>query len=113
MNHAQEAEPASDVDVDVDVAALLAENARLRRLVGPLEQSYDDLRTELVGASQAVQAAEQANGQLRGEVMELTVALGQARHNIGKVHRIAIQRTRRVVGRVVRPTQRRIAALRR
>ena len=96
-----------------DVKALSAENKRLRRLVGPLEQSYDDLRTELVGASEAVKIAEQANGELRGEVMELTVALGQARHNIGKVHRIVIQRARHMVGRVVRRVQRRLATFER
>ena len=102
----------SEVDQDPvvhDVEALIAENKRLRRLVGPLEQSYDDLRTELVGASEAAKIAEQTNGELRGEVMELTVALGQARHNIGKVHRIVIQRARHVVGRTVRGVQRRLA----
>ncbi|MDG1265523.1 MAG: hypothetical protein P8O03_04295, partial [Ilumatobacter sp.] len=65
-----------------DDEALIAENKRLRLLVGPLEQSYDDLRTELAAASQAIKTAEQNNGELRGEIMELTVALGQARHNI-------------------------------
>ena len=94
-----------------DVEALIAENKRLRRLVGPLEQSYDDLRTELEAASKAIKIAEQNNGELRGEIMELTVALGQARHNIGKVHRIVIQRARHVVGRTIRGVQRRLATL--
>ena len=92
-----------------DDEALIAENKRLRLLVGPLEQSYDDLRTELAAASEAIKTAEQNNGELRGEIMELTVALGQARHNIGKVHRIVIQRARHMVGRVVRRLQRRLA----
>lgn len=92
-----------------DDEALIAENKRLRRLVGPLEQSYDDLRTELEMASKAIKIAEQNNGELRGEIMELTVALGQARHNIGKVHRIVIQRARHVVGRAIRGVQRRLA----
>jgi hypothetical protein len=96
-----------------DVEALIEENKRLRRLVGPLEQSYDDLRTELVGASEAVKIAEQANGELRGEIMELTVALGQARHNIGKVHRIVIQRSKHLFGGVIRRTQRRLATFNR
>lgn len=82
-------------------------NLRLRQLVGPVEQSYADLRTELAEASEAVKAAEAANGELRGEVMELTVALGQARHNMGKVSRIVRQRSRRVVGRLSRPIRRR------
>ena len=92
-----------------DIEALIAENKRLRCLVGPLERSYDDLRTELAAASEAIKTAEQNNGELRGEIMELTVALGQARHNIGKVHRIVIQRARHMVGRVVRRLQRRLA----
>ena len=92
-----------------DDEALIAENKRLRLLVGPLEQSYDDLRTELAAASEAIKAAEQNNGELRGEIMELTVALGQARHNIGKVHRIVIQRATHVVGRAIRGVQRRLA----
>ena len=96
-----------------DVEALIAENKRLRRLVGPLEQSYDDLRTELVGASEAVKIAEQSNGELRGEIMELTVALGQARHNIGKLHRIVLQRVRHMGGRIVRRVQRRLATFNR
>ena len=94
-----------------DNESLIAENKRLRLLVGPLEQSYDDLRTELAAASQAIKTAEQNNGELRGEIMELTVALGQARHNIGKVHRIVIQRARHVVGRTIRGVQRRLATL--
>jgi predicted nucleic acid-binding Zn-ribbon protein len=92
-----------------DVKALSAENKRLRRLVGPLEQSYDDLRTELEAASKAIKIAEQNNGELRGEIMELTVALAKARHNIGKVHRIVIQRATHVVGRAIRGVQRRLA----
>lgn len=91
-----------------DPVVLAAENARLRALVGPDEQSYQDLRDELRDAAEAVRTAQAANGELRGQVMELTVALGQARHNMGKVSRIMVQRSRRVVGRLIRPVRRRL-----
>lgn len=91
-----------------EIEGLQAENRRLRELVGPLEQSYEDLRAQVDQAAAAVREAEAANGELRGEIMELTVALGQARHNMGSIHRIVIQRSRRLVGRLLRPIRRRL-----
>ncbi|MCB0965422.1 MAG: hypothetical protein KDB37_01190 [Ilumatobacter sp.] len=70
---------------DVDRASALAaaddEIARLRRLVGPHEHSYDDLRSEVAAAQQAVRDAEAANGQLRAEITELRIELRRARQD--------------------------------
>ena len=65
------------VDVDAE-AALRAEVERLRRLVGPCEQSYDDLRADLLAARDAAKFAEQAAGELRGELTEAYAALDRA-----------------------------------
>lgn len=107
IDEQQEAAAAASDSLD-ELSQLRAENARLRALVGPVEQSYEELRAELADAAEAVRQAEAANGELRGEILELTVALGQARHNMGKVSRIMVQRSRRVVGRLIRPVRRRL-----
>lgn len=73
---------AADVPVEPsDLAAAEAEIARLRRLVGPHEHAYDDLKAELDAAEQAVRAAEAANGELRAEITELRVDLRRARQD--------------------------------
>jgi hypothetical protein len=64
-------------DVDAE-AALRAEVERLRRLVGPCEQSYDDLRSDLLAARDAAKSAEQAAGELRGELTEAYAELDRA-----------------------------------
>jgi hypothetical protein len=66
------------VDIDAEVAALRAEVERLRRLVGPCEQSYEDLRTDLLAARDAAKSAEQTAGELRGELTEAYAALDRA-----------------------------------
>ena len=66
------------VDIDAEVAPLRAEVERLRRLVGPCEQSYDDLRTDLLAARDAAKSAEQTAGELRGELTEAYAALDRA-----------------------------------
>ena len=66
------------VDIDAEVAPLRAEVERLRRLVGPCEQSYDDLRADLLAARDAAKSAEQAAGELRGELTEAYAALDRA-----------------------------------
>jgi hypothetical protein len=66
------------VDIDAAVAPLRAEVERLRRLVGPCEQSYNDLRADLLAARDAVKSAEQAAGELRGELTEAYAALDRA-----------------------------------
>ena len=92
---------------DAQIAELRAENERLRRLVGPMEQSYDDLRSELEAAREAVKTAEAVNGELRGEILEITYSLDQVRHNLGSMRRLVHQRSRRVVARLTRPARRR------
>ena len=66
------------VDIDAEVAPLRAEVERLRRLVGPCEQSYDDLRSDVLAARDAAKSAEQAAGELRGELTEAYAALDRA-----------------------------------
>jgi hypothetical protein len=66
------------VDIDASADPLRAEVERLRRLVGPCEQSYDDLRADLVAARHAAKSAEQAAGELRGELTEAYAALDRA-----------------------------------
>ena len=66
------------VDSAAEVASLRAEVERLRRLVGPCEQSYDDLRADLVATRDAAKSAEQAAGELRGELTEANAALDRA-----------------------------------
>jgi hypothetical protein len=65
------------VDGDAE-AGLRAEVERLRRLVGPCEQSYDDLRADLLAARDAAKSAEQAVGGLRGELTEAYAELDRA-----------------------------------
>jgi hypothetical protein len=66
------------VDVDAEVGPLRAEVERLRRIVGPCEQSYDDLRADLLAARDAAKSAEHAAGELRGELAEAYAALDRA-----------------------------------
>ena len=100
------------VDVDDEIESLRSENARLRALVGPLEQSYVDLRRELDDAAAAVRAAEVANGELRAWNAELVLDIDRVRHNLGSLRRLLHQRSRRVVGAATRPVRRRWNALR-
>ncbi|MAT07117.1 MAG: hypothetical protein CL424_18950 [Acidimicrobiaceae bacterium] len=72
---------ADPVDPASELAAAQAEIARLRRLVGPHEHAYDDLKVELHAAEQAVRDAEAANGELRAEITELRVDLRRARQD--------------------------------
>ena len=65
------------VDAEADVEVLRAEVERLRQLVGPSELAYEDLGVELRAAREAAKQAELAAGQLRGELIEVHVALGQ------------------------------------
>ena len=103
------ARPGGDDD---EIESLRRENARLRALVGPLEQSYVDLRRELDEAADAVRAAEVANGELRAWNAELVLDIDRVRHNLGSLRRLLHQRSRRVVGSATRPVRRRWNALR-
>jgi hypothetical protein len=64
-----------------DPAALQAEVDRLRSLVGPSEQSYDDLRQDLLAARDVARGAEAEAGVLRGQLAELNVELARARQD--------------------------------
>jgi hypothetical protein len=99
-------------DADADVASLRAELARLRRLVGPSEQSYDDLRADVLAARDAVRLAEAAAGELRGELTEVYVALARARQIETALRHTFLGRVYRIVGRARRELGRAGAAVR-
>jgi hypothetical protein len=90
---------------DDDPAALRAEVDRLRRLVGPSEQSYADLRQDVLAGRDAAKGAEAAEGVYRGRVIELEVALARARQDQDQFHRMVfdtLRSGRNRVGRAVR-----------
>ena len=64
--------------VDVEAAALSAEIDRLRDLIGPSQESYDQLKAALDTAERAARSAQQVAGDLRGELIEGQVALVRA-----------------------------------
>jgi predicted nucleic acid-binding Zn-ribbon protein len=63
---------------EVELQELRAEVARLRELVGPSEQSYVKLKTDVWGARDAVIGAEAEAGMLRGRVRSLEAELTRA-----------------------------------
>ncbi len=88
-----------------DVAELRAEVDRLRELVGPTEQSYADLRHELLAARDAARGAQATAGNLRGRMAELEVELSRARQDqehFQKTVFSALRFGRRRVGRALR-----------
>jgi hypothetical protein len=90
---------------DDDLAALQAEVDRLRQLVGPTEQSYFDLRQDLLAARDAAKGAEAAEGVYRGRVNELEVALARARQDQDHFQRAVFDTLRNLrlrVGRALR-----------
>jgi hypothetical protein len=72
------AKPPASVDADSELEQLRAEVARLRELVGPSEQSYIKLKTDVWGARDAVIGAEAECGILRGRVRSLEAELTRA-----------------------------------
>jgi hypothetical protein len=90
------------VEANADVVALRDEVARLRRLVGPSEQSYVELRADVLAARDAVKQAEAAAGELRGEVTEARVALARAEQTEAALRHTMPGLAFRVVGRVRR-----------
>jgi hypothetical protein len=69
------AKPASSNNADAEIEQLRAEVDRLRALVGPNEQSYIQLKTEIWSARDAVIGAEAENGLLRGQVKSMHAAV--------------------------------------
>lgn len=65
------AKPASANNTDTELEQLRAEVDRLRALVGPNEQSYIQLKTEIWSARDAVMGAEAENGLLRGQIKSM------------------------------------------
>lgn len=91
-----------------DLTALRAEVARLRRLVGPSELSYDELRQDLLAARDLAKGAEAAAGVLRGQVAELQVAVARARQDQDHFQRMVANRLQSAAGRVSRSVRSRI-----
>lgn len=90
---------------DDDPAVLRAEIDRLRELVGPAEQSYTDLRHELLAAQDAVRGAQAEVGNLKGHIAELDVALERARQDQDHFQRVVydhLRSGRRRVSRALR-----------
>ena len=83
-------------------AELLAENERLRRLVGPCEQSYTDLQQDLLAARDVAKGAEASSGTLRGQNIELHAALARARQDQDHLQRLVMGRGRSLLGRYSR-----------
>lgn len=81
----------SDAD---ELAELRAEVERLRELVGPSEQSYVDLRQDLLAARDAAKGAEAAAGVLRGRLAEMEVHVVRARQDQEHFQRIVLARAR-------------------
>ncbi len=84
---------------DDDPAALRAEVARLRALVGPGEQSYGDLRQDLLAARDAARGAEAEAGVLRGQLAQLHVELARARQDQDHLQRMLLAGIRSLGGR--------------
>ncbi len=78
-----------------EVAALRAEVARLRDLVGPDEVAYVKLKTELWAARDAAMGAELEAGTLRGRVQSLESALVRATRQSRYLQRLAISPLRK------------------
>ena len=90
------------VDAEADGEALRAEVERLRQLVGPSELGYDDLGAELRAAREAAKQAELAAGQLRGELIEVHVALARAGQFEAMLRKLVPLRLHRVAARARR-----------
>ena len=70
--------PSGTVAPDVELDQLRAEVARLHEIIGPNEQSYIKLKTDMWSARDAVIGAEAEVGILRGRVRSLEAELTRA-----------------------------------
>lgn len=93
---------------DDDLAELRAEVDRLRDLVGPSEQSYLDLRHELMAATDAVRGAQAELGSARGENVELRVALSRAQQDQDHFQVVVFDNLRGIRRRIVRGVRSRV-----
>ena len=90
---------------DAELESLRAEVDRLRRLVGPLERSHEDLRRDIVDAGSAIGVADTEAERLRGQLAELDEALAGAREIEVSARRLSagpLLRAARRAGRIVR-----------
>jgi len=75
-----------------EVAALRAEVARLRELVGPSEESYEKLRLDVLGARDIAIAAEAELGRLRSRVVALSVEVTRLQRDFEWFRRQVVRR---------------------
>lgn len=87
---------------ELDDADVRHELERLRELVGPCEQSYTDLRQDLLAARDVAKGAEASAGALRGQVAQLHVELARARQDQDHFQRMVSNRAQSMLGRVSR-----------
>ncbi len=87
---------------ELDDADVRLELERLRELVGPCEQSYVDLRQDLLAARDVAKGSEASAGALRGQVAQLHVELARARQDQDHFQRMVSNRAQSVLGRVSR-----------
>lgn len=84
------------------VPELRAEVDRLRRLVGPSEQSYADLQRDLLAARDVARGAEATAGSLRGQLAQLHCELVRARQDQDHLRRAIAGSTRLIPTRLAR-----------
>ncbi len=96
------------MEPDVEIAALRAEVAALRALVGPSEESYEKLQLDVLSARDAAKGTESELGTLRGTITELNTQLARARQDQDAVQRAYLfgRRSARRVGRRFRSSTR-------
>jgi hypothetical protein len=95
-------------EIGRELVALRAEVDRLRALVGPCEQSYRDLRHDLLAARDAVRGAEAAEGVQRGRAIELEVELARARQDQDHFQRVVVDQLRAGRRRISRALRSRV-----
>lgn len=87
-------------DLPKRLAEAEREITRLRRLVGPCEKTYLDLRQDLLAARDATKGAEAKVGNLTGHMAELRLELDRARQERTLFQRVAARLYRAVMSRV-------------
>ena len=93
---------------DDELAELRAEVARLRALLGPSERSYSDLEQDVLAARDVARGADATAGALRGQLAQLHVELARARQDQEHLHRVIIDGSRMLAGRLGRSVRARL-----